>query len=150
MGELAETVLHTLDGHHRLSPLIDSQCLVFYRFHCHINLWQSLYLGQRRVVRRHGLTFGRQNLQLRVEGSEEGGHHVVEAVEHGERDDEGHRRNGHTYDGDGADDVDGVRRLLREKIPSRYKEWEIHISYLSPLTSSITRRCARCSLMSRR
>ena len=46
-----------------------------------------------------------------------------------------HRGYGHPDDRDAADDVNGVRRLLREEIPSGNKKRKIHISHLSLLTS---------------
>ena len=56
MGELAETVLHTLDGDHCLMPFVDGQRLVFYGFHRHFHLRQRLDLRQCGVVGRHCLS----------------------------------------------------------------------------------------------
>ena len=49
----------------------------------------------------------------------------MEAVEHAQRDDQRHRSHGNPYDGDAADDVDGVRRFLREEVTPGYVEREI-------------------------
>ena len=83
MSQLREVVFDTLDDHHRLTAVIDGQCLILNAFRSHLYLWQLSDLGEYRVIGSHRLALGRHDFQLWVEAREEGGHQVVEAVEHG-------------------------------------------------------------------
>ena len=114
---------------------VDSQRLILNALHSDLHLRQRLNLREYGVIGRYRLTLHRHNLQLRVEGGEEGGHHIVKTVEHGECDHESHRGNRHTHDGNGTDDVDGVGGLLGEEIPAGYKEREIHVFRSSSMRS---------------
>ena len=71
MRELVKVVFHTLDFHHRLLVLIDGKCLVFHAFRSHVNLWQLLDLRKDGVVGWCIFPHRGNNLQLRVECSEE-------------------------------------------------------------------------------
>ncbi len=50
----------------------------------------------------------------------------MEAVEHAECDDEGHRSYGHSHHRDATDDIDGVGRLPGEEVATGYVEGKIH------------------------
>ena len=115
-GEVAEIVVDTLDGYHRLLVLIYSQRIVLDTLGGNIHIRQLAYAGEQRVVGRSRLAFDRRNLYLRVKAGKQCGHQVVEAVEGAEHDDQRHRSHGDSDDRDEADDIDGVGTLLGKEI----------------------------------
>ena len=124
--QLVEVVFHTLYADHGLPAFVDGQGLVFNRLRGHVDLWQLPDAGQYGVVGRGRLALYGRDLQLWVEGREERGHQVAEAVEHAQCDHQGHRGHGHAHHGDAADEVDDVGRLLREEVSACYVERKIH------------------------
>ena len=108
VGKLVKVVFNALHGYHGLVLVIDGQRLVFDTLHDDVNLRQLSYLHEHGVVSRSCLSLGRHHLQLRVEGSEEGGHKVMEPVEDAQRYDESHSGYSHTDNAHTTDDVDGV------------------------------------------
>ena len=114
VGELLEIILHALDDHRRLTVLIDGERHILNRLGGHVDLWQLANLRQYRIVGSHRLPLYRNHLQLRIDIRKERSHQVVESVEYGERHHQGHRCHSDTDDGDAADHIDGVGRLLRE------------------------------------
>ena len=126
MSQTVEVILDTFHLDHQLAVLIDSQCLVFQAFCCHLNLRQLANLGQYGIVGWGCLTLDGGHLQLRIHLGEQRGHHVMKSVEHAQRYHQGHRSYGNSYDGDAADDVDGMSRLLGEEVASCDVKREVH------------------------
>ena len=126
VGHLGEVVVHALDGYHGLVLAADDEGMVFQRLHVGLNAGIGFQGGEARVVGRHGLALGRHDFQLGVDGREERGHEVLEAVEHGHGADQGHRGYGHAADGNRGDDVDGMVRFLGEEVAAGDVEGEVH------------------------
>ena len=124
--QLREVVVDTFHRHHRLMTFIDGERHFFYRLRCHINLRQLANLREHGVVARRILSFHGHHLQLRVELREERCHEVVEAVEHAQHDNQCHCSHDDACHRDHRDHVDGIRRLLRKEVASRYVEGKIH------------------------
>ena len=137
MGELVEVVVDTFDDHHRLAAVVDGQGLILDALGGHLDLGQLTDLGEDGIVGGNGLALNGGDLQLRVERGEEGGHKVVEAIEDTEGDDKGHGGDGDTYDGDAADDVDSVGRLLGEEITPGNEKRKVHYFFNSSSMRSI-------------
>ena len=135
MSETIEVVFHTLDHHHRLTTVIDGERLILDTFGGNLDLRQLAYLREHGVVGSHRLTLHGFYLQLGVEGGEEGSHEIMETVEHTERDHKGHRGNGHPYDRDGTDDIDGVSRFLGEKVAPCNEKRKVHFFKSSSICS---------------
>lgn len=67
-------------------------------------------------IRFHELAFNGHYLQLGVEGGEESCHHVLKTIENRKDAHQCCRGDGYTTNGHARDDVDGVVRLLGEKV----------------------------------
>ena len=126
-GETVEVIIDTLHHDRGLMTIIDGKCLIFDTFCGNFDLRELAYLRQYWVVSSNGLSFYGHYFQLWIEGSEKGGHKIVKAIEYTECNHKGHRCNSDTYDGDGADDIDGIGGFLRKEIPTGYEEREIHL-----------------------
>ena len=124
-GEFFKAVFHSLDGGHHLTVVDHEEGVVLECLgqDCHIRVVaQGLELFR---VCLHELAFHRHHLQLWVEGGEKSCHHVLKTVEDGKDAYQRSRGNGHTADRHAGDDVDGVVRLLGEKIAGCDAEGEI-------------------------
>ena len=121
-GEVAEIVVDTLDGYHRLLVLVYSQRIVLDTLGGNIHIRQLAYLVKLRRVGVDGLSLRRHHFYLRVEVGEERRHEVVEAVEHAQHYHQRHRSHRHARNGYETDDVDGAHALLREHVAARYVE----------------------------
>lgn len=115
-GKVAEIVVDTLDGYHRLLVLVYSQRIVLDTLGGNIHIRQLAYAGEQRVVGRSSLALDRRNLYLRVKAGKQCGYQVVETVEGAEHDDQRHRSHGDSDNRDEADDIDGVGTLLGKEI----------------------------------
>ena len=104
--------------------IIDGKCLILDALGGYLDLWQLTDLREHGVIGCDGLSLHGHDLQLGIEGGEEGGHEIVEAIEDTEGNDQGHRGYSDTYDGDGTDDIDGIGGFLREEIPTGYEKRE--------------------------
>ena len=126
MRQLVEIIVNTLHHNHCLIALVNGQSLVLHAFSGYVDFRQRAYLGQHGVVSRSSLAFGGHYLELRVERCKERRHQVMEAVEHAQRDHQSHGGDGHTYGAYAAYQVDYVRALLREQVPTGYVKGEVH------------------------
>ena len=108
MGQLVEIIIDALDHDHHLTTLVDGQGLILYTLGSDFDLRQLTDLREHRIVGSDRFALYGGNLQLWIEGGEEGGYEVVEAIEDAEGDDESHRGNSYTNDRDAADDIDSV------------------------------------------
>ena len=126
MCQLREVVVHTFYRHHGLLAVVDGQCHVLHSTRSHVDLRKMTDLCEDRIIGRYGLALHGHHLQLRVEVREKAGHQIMEAIEHRQDDDEGHRSHSHADDRDQGNHIDGVRLLLGEEITPRHKEWKIH------------------------
>ena len=130
--------------------IIDGKCLILDALGGYLDLWQLTDLREHGVIGCDGLSLHGHDLQLGIEGGEEGGHEIVEAIEDTEGNDQGHRGYSDTYDGDGTDDIDGIGGFLREEIPTGYEKREYEKREVHFLTFSGVRLCARYNPASRR
>ena len=129
MRLVAEIIIHTLDGNHRLTVLIDSQRLIFHTLCCNIYLRQLANFGQDRVIARRRLTFCRNEFQLWIKAGKQSCHQVMESIEHTQHDDQRHRSHSYTNRRDGTDDIDGMSALLGKEISASNEKWKIHLSF---------------------
>ena len=134
MSKLGEVIVDALNLYHRLTVAVDGQRLVFHGFGHHVHFGQLADFGQDGVVGSHRFPFDRHHLQLRVEGGEQRCHQVVESVEHRERHHQSNGCDGHAHHRNGRNQVNHVRRFLREQIPLGNVKWEVH--HLSLFSSS--------------
>ena len=124
---MIEVIIDTLHHDCGLMTIIDGECLIFDTFGGNLYLWKLADLRQHRVIGSNSLSFYGHHLQLRIEGGKEGGHKVVKTIEDTEGNHKSHRSDSDTYDGDGADNINGVGGFLREEIPTCYEKREIHL-----------------------
>ena len=124
-SEVGKVIIHSLYGCHCLTIVDHEQGIVLKRFGIDLNAWVVLNLVKPIGIGRHELALGRHNLQLRIEGREEVCHCVLKSVEDGEYAHQCCGGNSDTTHGHARNDVDGVVRLLGEKVTGCYVEGEI-------------------------
>ena len=133
MCQTVEVVFHAFYFHHELSVAIHGEGIVLQGLCSHGHLLHLSYLCEHGVIGSHRLPFHGHHLQLWVEGGEEGGHEVMESIEHAERHHQSHSSYCHPHHTDGADDIDGVGTLLREEVTLGDVKGEVHLRYSSSL-----------------
>ena len=124
---MIEVNIDTLHHDCGLMAVINGKCLIFHTLGGHFYLRELADLRQHRVIGCNSLSFYRHHFQLWIEGGKEGGHKVVKTIEDTEGNHKSHRGDSDTYDGDGADDINGISGFLREEIPTCYEKREIHL-----------------------
>ena len=59
MSQLIEVIINALDHHHRLTTIIDCQCLILHTLRRHLDLGQLSDLSQYGIICRNRLSFNR-------------------------------------------------------------------------------------------
>ena len=127
MGETVEVVLHTLDYHHGLAVAVCGKSHVLKCLGGNLHFGHLTNFGEQRVVGRSCLALHGDNLQLRVDISEERCHKIVETIEHTECNHQCHGGYGNAHGTYAAYDVDGMRTLLGEEVAAGYEKRKVQL-----------------------